>query len=73
MGRSPGNSPLVQALVDEGQAAVEPLLAALETDLRLTRSVTDGGEWSIDRTVHPVFEAELPAIERILKTDEFET
>jgi hypothetical protein len=69
---APGNSPLVQALVGEGQAAVEPLLAALETDPRLTRCVTNGGKWSNDRTVQPVSEAAFLAIVRILNTNEFE-
>ncbi len=70
---TPERSPLVQALVNEGQPAVEPLLAALETDMRLTRSVTIGGRFeSIERKVHSVFEAGLAAIERILNTNEFE-
>ncbi len=53
----------MRALIAEGDPAVEPLLTALETDMRLTRSVSYGRGMSIDRTVHPVFEAELAALE----------
>ena len=52
----------MQALIAEGDPAVEPLLAAFETDTRLTRSVSDGRGMSIYRFVHPVFEAELAAM-----------
>jgi hypothetical protein len=67
----PGGSPLVRELIAEGDPAVEPLLTALETDMRLTRSVSFGRGMSIDRTVHPVLEAEIAALEGILKTSEF--
>ena len=57
-----------EALIAEGDPAVEPLLAALESDTRLTRTVTYGRGMSIDRFVPPVFEAELAALTGILKT-----
>jgi hypothetical protein len=67
----PESSPLVQALVEEGQPAVEPLLTALETDMRLTRSVSDERGRMSDCKVHPVFAAELAAIQPLLDTHEF--
>jgi hypothetical protein len=70
-GNSANSSPLVQALVAEGDAAVEPLLAAIETDTRLTRTVTYGRGNSIDRRVHPVLEPELAALTAIFKTQQF--
>jgi hypothetical protein len=68
---NPAGSPLVQELIAEGAPAVEPLLTALETDMRLTRSVTYGRGASIDRFIHPVDEAEVTALVEILKSPEF--
>jgi hypothetical protein len=68
---NPGRSSLVQELIAEGDPAVEPLLTALETDMRLTRSVTYGRGMSIERFVHPVYEAEVAALVGILKAAEF--
>jgi hypothetical protein len=68
----PGHSPLVLALIDEGDAAVAPLLEVLEHDNRLTRSVTSGRGMSRERFVHPVYEAAFAALVRILETNEFE-
>ncbi len=68
---SPAGSPLVKVLIAEGDPAVEPLLAALETDMRLTRTVSYGRGVSIDRFVSPVFEAELAALRGILQTSQF--
>ena len=65
------SSPLVRALIAEGDAAVEPLLAAIESDTRLTRTVTYGRGMSIDRRVHPVVEPEFAALTAILKTQQF--
>jgi hypothetical protein len=70
-GNSADSSPLVGALVAEGDAAVEPLLAAIETDMRLTRTVTYGRGMSIDRRVHPVFEPEFAALTAIFNTQQF--
>jgi hypothetical protein len=58
-------------LIEEGDAAVEPLLAAIESDTRLTRTVTYGRGMSIDRRVHPVLEPEFAALTGLLKTDQF--
>ena len=71
-GNSANSSPLVVALVEEGDAAVEPLLAAVESDTRLTRTVTYGRGMSIDRRVHPVVEPEIAALTAILKTQQFD-
>ncbi len=68
---NPGGSPLVRLLIAEGDPAVEPLLSGLENDMRLTRSVTFGRGYSLDRVVHPVYEAEFAALEKILKTYQF--
>ena len=66
----PGHSPLVKTLVAEGEPAVEPLLAALETDLRLTRSVSIGRGFSVYRFVQPVVEAELTALTDLLQVSQ---
>ena len=68
---SPANSARVDELVAEGDEAVEPLLKALETDDRLTRTVSEGRGSSLERTVQPVQEAEFAALVRILQTSEF--
>ena len=70
-GNSANSSPLVVALIAEGDAAVEPLLTAIESDTRLTRTVTYGRGMTIDRRVHPVVEPELAALTAILKTQQF--
>ena len=67
----PGNSARVRELVAEGDAAVEPLLKALETDDRLTRTVSEGRGMTIDCTIHTVQEAEFDALSQILRTSEF--
>lgn len=66
---SPGNSPLVKALIAEGGPAVEPLLTAYETDTRLTRSVTSSHGTIF---VHPVADAELAALAGILQGADFQ-
>ena len=66
-----GNSPRVKALIAEGDAAVEPLLTALETDTRLTRTVSYGRGMSIDRYIHPTYEAEFAALTGLLATSDF--
>jgi hypothetical protein len=67
-GNSP-DSPLVPALIAEGEAAVEPLLAALESDTRLTRTTTQGRGMSIERRVHPVREPVLRALIVLIKPE----
>jgi hypothetical protein len=71
----PGEDSIFRALVAEGDAAVGPLLAALESDTRLTRSITGPGEFGIHpldgfRT-HPVVEIAYAALQRLLQTDHF--
>ncbi len=68
-GNSPNGSPLVQELAAEGDAAVEPLLAAIESDTRMTRTVSSRG--GICR-VHTVYEPEFAALTAILKTQQFQ-
>jgi hypothetical protein len=64
----PGSAPVVRELIAEGDPAVEPLLAALVSDTRLTRSVTGGRGPSY---VHPVTDAIYGALRGILKTNSF--
>ena len=49
--------PIVAALIQEGDPAVEPLLNCLENDKRLTRSVGFGRDFFRSRTVIPVHDA----------------
>jgi hypothetical protein len=63
--------PIVQALIAQGEDAVEPLLTVLETDKRLTRSVSFHRDFFYQR--HPIgtHEAAYVALTRILKTSTF--
>ncbi len=70
-GAYPGHSPLVADLIAEGDPAVAPLLEVLESDNRLTRSVSNARGGSLERFVHPVHEAAFAALVGILKTREF--
>jgi hypothetical protein len=70
-GNSADGSPLVGALIAEGDAAVEPLLAAIETDTRLTRTTTRGRGMEVEYRVHPVVEPEFVAITGLLKSNQF--
>lgn len=70
-GAHPGGSPLVGELIAEGDPAVAPLLEVLESDDRLTRSVSVGRGFSVGRLVHPVYEPAFSALVGILKTGEF--
>lgn len=71
-GNSPNGSPLVRALIVEGDAAVEPLLAAVESDTRLTRTTTRGRDiTAVDYYVHPVVEVEVVALAALLKDGPF--
>ena len=67
---SPSGSDTEKALVLEGDAAVEPLLAALESDDRLTRTISYPGSrhGQDDRLIHHVFQVEQSALIGILKT-----
>lgn len=66
-----GQDPRVKALVARGDEAVEPLLRALETDERLTRSVSFGRDFHPHRHLITVAEAAYTALTRILKTNAF--
>lgn len=59
--------PIVSALIQEGDAAVEPLLNCLENDQRLTRSVGFGRDFFRGRTVIPVHDAAKVALLSILR------
>ena len=67
---SPSGSDAERALVREGDAAVEPLLAALESDDRLTRTISHPGSrhGQDDRLIHPVSQSEQSALIAIMKT-----
>jgi hypothetical protein len=62
---------IVNALVDEGEEAVEPLIRCLEEDTRLTRSVGFHRDFFRGRSVVGVDRAAHRALERILKTSHF--
>lgn len=70
-GVSLGSSPIVAALAKEGDAAVEPLLAVLESDVRLTRSVHFWRDFSRHRSLLGVHEAAYVALSTILDTSAF--
>jgi hypothetical protein len=59
------DDPIVQALIKEGDAAVEPLLKCLVEDDRLTRSRYTSGMW-FDGPIIPVYEAAYVALFHIL-------
>jgi len=60
--------PIVQALIKEGDASVEPLLDCLEKDQRLTCSVGFGRDFFWDRHVLPVASVAKAALQDILQT-----
>ena len=68
----PGGSPLVKELIAEGDPAVGPLLAVLESDDRLTRSVSNSRGGAVGGYVHPVYDPAFHALVGILKTNEFQ-
>jgi hypothetical protein len=59
--------PIVSALIQEGDPAVEPLLNCLENDKRLTRSVGFGRDFFRGRTVISVHAAAKAALLSILR------
>jgi hypothetical protein len=67
-----GEDPIVQALIKEGEAAVEPLLAAYENDTRVTRSVQFWRDFARYRSVLAVYEAAYVALSGILDTSFFQ-
>lgn len=60
--------PIVAALIQEGEAAVEPLLDCLENDTRLTRSIAFHRDFFRQRMVIPVSRAAGAALQAILQT-----
>jgi hypothetical protein len=60
------DDPVVSALIQEGDAAVEPILDCLNHDERLTRSVVFGRDFFRDRRVIPVKNAAGTAVQIIL-------
>jgi hypothetical protein len=70
-GVSLADSPTVAALVKEGQPAVEPLFACIESDRRLTRSVSFHRDFFRDRRLHGVDEAAYAAVTQILEIRSF--
>ena len=71
-GVSLGDSPVVEALVEARDAAVEPLLDDFETDIRLTRSVHFHRDFNRSRTIMGAHEAAYTALSGILKTSFFD-
>ena len=67
------DSPIINALIVEGQAAVEPLIECYETDERLTRSVSFGRDFHTGRNLIPVYKAALVALGGILETRQFDS
>ncbi len=65
-GANPGDGAIVAEVVAEGDPAVGPLLAALESDTRLTRCVFSRNEIDHPR---PATEAIHAALQRLLKTE----
>jgi len=64
-------SEIVKALIAHGDAAVEPLLNVIETDTRLTRSVSFVRDFGFDRHLIGVHEAAYVALVKILNTSNF--
>jgi hypothetical protein len=63
--------PIVQAIIAQGETAVEPLISVIETDTRLTRSVSFSRNFHYDRHLIGVHEAAYTALVEILKTTQF--
>jgi hypothetical protein len=61
-----GEDPIIQALVKEGEPAIEPLIAAFETDERRTRSVQFWRDFARHREVLAVYEAAYVALAGVL-------
>ena len=70
-GVSLGEAATVQALIAEGDAAVEPLIAALRHDDRLTRSVSFWRDFARSRTFLTTYDAAYAALSGILRTTTF--
>jgi hypothetical protein len=66
-----GEDPIVQALIAKREEAVEPLLAVLESDTRLTRSVHFWRDFAHHRSLLSVGEAAYVALSGILDASFF--
>ena len=60
--------PIVQALVKEGEPAIEPLLKCVEEDTRLVRSISFHRDFKRSRGWHSVAEAAYSALTVILQS-----
>ncbi|MGV3618852.1 MAG: hypothetical protein ACO1SV_26300 [Fimbriimonas sp.] len=67
-----GADPIVRALIREGDAAVEPLLAVIENDRRLTRTVSYWRDFAPPRRLHSVRDAAFEGIRNILGLSHFD-
>jgi len=63
----------VQALVREGDGAVDSLLKCLVEDKRLTRSMQCGRPWFRQRDIIPVYQAAFVALSNILHATDFDS
>jgi hypothetical protein len=63
----PEEDPIVHALIQEGDKAVEPLLDCLESDKRLTRSVGFSRDFQRNRVVISVASAARAALQQLLQ------
>lgn len=61
------DDPICRALVQEGEAAVEPLIDVIESDKRLTRSVSFGRDFFPDRNLISVASAAYGILGNILQ------
>ncbi|MBX7218599.1 MAG: hypothetical protein K1Y36_01520 [Blastocatellia bacterium] len=68
-GANLGRDPIIQALLAQGEAAIPQLIATVETDRRLTRSVSFRGEYNRARFMVSVAEAAYFVITKVLKAD----
>lgn len=66
-----GESPIIRNLIAEGDAAVEPLIRALRSDDRLTRSVGFHRDFFRSRTILRADQAAYTALAGILKVTNF--
>ena len=73
-GESIDGSPVIQALIKEGDAAVEPFLQCLANDRRLTRTVgyyNYGGEFYSRAQLYAVDDAAFVVLQQVLKSESF--
>jgi hypothetical protein len=70
-GVSLGESPIVRALIQEGDEAVEPLIDDVERDTRLTRAVHFHRDFHRSRTIMGAHEAAYTALTGLLETSFF--